>query len=147
MRGTAIRISCVLRISRITPAHAGNSAYSFLNHRFGEDHPRPCGEQLTGTFHFSCLLGSPPPMRGTVDTDLVLARVARITPAHAGNSGYPHLQWHGIQDHPRPCGEQVGIQSDERDELGSPPPMRGTGLFGRAESNRGRITPAHAGNS
>ena len=48
----------------ITPAYAGKSSVLFWCTRFGEDHPRVCGEKFTSRTPISSLCGSPPRMRG-----------------------------------------------------------------------------------
>ena len=67
-------------------------------------------------------------MRGTVivwgDFDVS----ARITPAHAGNRYIEFGMRSTAKDHPRTCGEQEGEDSPDRNDVGSPPHMRGTAL-------------------
>jgi len=50
-------------------------------------------------------------------------------------------------DHPRPCGEQPSCHVQSQPPIGSPPPLRGTGGEGQDAGDKGRITPAPAGNS
>ena len=46
MRGTAIFAAAFHNSTRITPAHAGNSAHANAFFGYSKDHPRTCGEQL-----------------------------------------------------------------------------------------------------
>ena len=86
-------------------------------------------------------------MRGTVMHRLQMPKYLRITPAHAGNSPSAGIRLPAGQDHPRSCGEQrICIWKQQRAE-GSPPLMRGTGMFWMTIQAGYRITPAHAGNS
>ena len=52
---------------------------------------------------------------------------------------------HGIEDHPRLCGEKFGGGQDLYPAAGSPPPMRGKECKVEAMSKEQRITPAYAG--
>ena len=53
-----------IRISRITPAHAGKRSHPCPASCPTQDHPRPCGEKLTNIITGDIMPGSPPPMRG-----------------------------------------------------------------------------------
>ena len=48
-----------------------------------------------------------------------------ITPAYAGKSCPVLRNRHGVEDHPRLCGEKPAFSSLVRFQPGSPPPMRG----------------------
>ena len=132
---------------RITPAHAGNSVTDPNDYIVRRDHPRPCGEQNSIVHRFNGNPGSPPPMRGTGELHFYLRVFAGITPAHAGNSHLCSCSNSCIEDHPRPCGEQLHLPARFVGLWGSPPPMRGTDRNLRRATMRPRITPAHAGNS
>ena len=86
MRGTAFSFLVYNSSARITPAHAGNSITIWLIICFAQDHPRTCGEQCSRNHAARCGIGSPPHMRGTANISLAYRCMARITPAHAGNS-------------------------------------------------------------
>ena len=70
---------------------------------------------------------------------------ARITPAHAGKSGYARTVEITVRDHPRPCGEKCRHIVKKWSWQGSPPPMRGKGGGALNFMLETRITPAHAG--
>ena len=93
------------------------------------------------------LKGSPPLTRGTLQQLLQVARAARITPAHAGNTVGYLLSGMDAEDHPRSRGEHfirfiTGVMVE-----GSPPLTRGTLLCQVSDLDCRRITPAHAGNT
>ena len=109
----------------ITPAYAGKSHYWIPESKLEKDHPRLCGEKLHTLDLIFSLRGSPPPMRGKVHFHSDMVSRYRITPAYAGKSD-SHLQFpHRHRDHPRLCGEKYLPQRRKKNQLGSPPPMRG----------------------
>ncbi len=105
MRGTLRTINEKIKINRITPAHAGNTAQKRLSRRLSKDHPRTCGEHLLCSELYTFLSGSPPHMRGTLLLNLRSLEFDRITPAHAGNTVCLLCPSVGAWDHPRTCGE------------------------------------------
>ena len=147
LRGTAGGSQWPYRSSGITPAPAGNRAACWLGCPLSPDHPRPCGEQLSGLRMASMAQGSPPPLRGTAFRTHPAARSRRITPAPAGNSPTRHTTVWPLTDHPRPCGEQTCPAVPPSGSPGSPPPLRGTEPSVRKYVSAIRITPAPAGNS
>jgi len=86
MRGTPISAIIPCSVSRITPAHAGNTGVAIADFRVSWDHPRTCGEHYSRACHRQRSLGSPPHMRGTLISAYPPAYGLRITPAHAGNT-------------------------------------------------------------
>ena len=90
-------------------------------------------------------MGSPPHMQGKAKAYLEACFALRITPAHAGKSQLYRTARRPSGDHPRACGEKMGLNWRPPYTMGSPPRMRGKGTSrfrGRCPS---RITPAHAG--
>ena len=146
MRGTALGWNLLYPKCRITPAHAGNSRRSTHIHSPGWDHPRTCGEQLCPAPPYPALLGSPPHMRGTAFSGILICIPFRITPAHAGNRQRLQTRRVRHQDHPRTCGEQPSALVGYHHRKGSPPHMRGTVIACNIFLLIPRITPAHAGN-
>ena len=91
MRGKGYRRGSADPVLGITPAYAGKSCVSY-------------------EYGFK-IRGSPPPMRGKVFGCLWLGKTRRITPAYAGKS---HSLFHSPemeQDHPRLCGEKLGVRA------------------------------------
>ena len=166
MRGTGHKTGGIAKAGRITPACAGNRDQEREEIPMPEDHPRVCGEQLSCTHLGSASIGSPPRVRGTGQGGAGDCRVARITPACAGNSPWRawadaghritpacagnrdgELSWtNDGEDHPRVCGEQAPHAPQYRSLHGSPPRVRGTDTASWATRPQTRITPACAGN-
>ena len=106
-----------------------------------------CGEQVAKDAPLAEATGSPPRVRGTEQGPQGIPGKGRITPACAGNRPLFPL-WAGLaRDHPRVCGEQHFLAHHQRQYLGSPPRVRGTGSLLQPVDPAGRITPACAGNS
>ena len=131
--------------SRITPAHAGKRSRSNWVKHDSQDHPRPCGEKITGEGRNMQMQGSPPPMRGKDIIYRLIVLNAGITPAHAGKRIYGYAALSRDQDHPRPCGEKILLFAAIVNTKGSPPPMRGKAYIASHKAIPSRITPAHAG--
>ena len=113
----------------------------------GQDHPRLCGEHHARPVRVRNLMGSPPPMRGTLNNNNAHTRPPGITPAYAGNTKLHNRQGKEQWDHPRLCGEHHGHSMYANSYNGSPPPMRGTRGSTTAVTLRQGITPAYAGNT
>ena len=64
-------------------------------------------------------------MRGKADCRPHDRGEHRITPAYAGKSLKYAKEEHGIEDHPRVCGEKQAVWCSEPGPEGSPPRMRG----------------------
>ena len=86
-------------------------------------------------------------MRGTRGEQKILLRHIGIIPAHAGNTISGQQRVTGKGDHPRACGEHLGVPGVILCELGSSPRMRGTRNKRRLVDRRRGIIPAHAGNT
>ena len=74
------------RKNGITPADAGKTYdwKALLTH--AQDHPRGCGENKYNYLIISTLIGSPPRMRGKLNSPEVRIADHRITPADAGKT-------------------------------------------------------------
>ena len=72
--------------SRITPAGAGKTEVISIICPLTQDHPRRCGENLTGHSPVECFLGSPPQVRGKPKKLKTDPELLRITPAGAGKT-------------------------------------------------------------
>ena len=147
MRGKALDNSTNNSGSGITPAHAGKSGRPRSRAAELEDHPRPCGEKAASCGQGRAALGSPPPMRGKAQLQMVPAATPGITPAHAGKSLNKRRLCIKCKDHPRPCGEKLSFYTPLATPHGSPPPMRGKEVHLVMDDRRRGITPAHAGES
>ena len=94
MRGKAETPDRKQAAKRITPAYAGKRGDLRHYPLAGGDHPRLCGEKVTGYGTLSQSWGSPPPMRGKVFGSLLFRFCCRITPAYAGKRAFLHRQSH-----------------------------------------------------
>ena len=74
---------------RITPAYAGKRSTEPDGNAANMDHPRLCGEKHLLVCMKQFVLGSPPPMRGKVNINMLVLVLNRITPAYAGKSFNP----------------------------------------------------------
>ena len=71
----------------------------------------------------------------------------RITPAYAGNTVNIFKDMETMQDHPRLRGEHTSTLVSLGNQIGSPPPTRGTPCLSPNFAKIRRITPAYAGNT
>ena len=147
MRGKDEKITLEGMTSRITPAYAGKSCGVSKAAAERRDHPRLCGEKPIVSRNLSPGTGSPPPMRGKVESSPYAIRKDGITPAYAGKSSFASCSFASFRDHPRLCGEKITQRQPEPCGSGSPPPMRGKALKTMPKQRRCRITPAYAGKS
>ena len=106
VRRKVMRDTPVKRASRITPACAGKRQKSHLSANLWQDHPRVCGEKLTGIGTDTTRKGSPPRVRGKVTSRYHVSAFTGITPACAGKSRPSSRRSWDSRDHPRVCGEK-----------------------------------------
>ena len=71
---------------RITPAHAGKSAFDIMGFMRTPDHPRTRGEKADAENYILKGVGSPPHTRGKGGAVVGGGVGGGITPAHAGKS-------------------------------------------------------------
>ena len=130
---------------RIIPAHAGQTPAVPRVNRTWPDHPRACGANYHAELCFDLRCGSSPRMRGKRTAESTFFNRRRIIPAHAGQTRCDTAGSRTAPDHPRACGANFFASSSARSAFGSSPRMRGklAGVEGLAV--RGRIIPAHAG--
>ena len=106
MRGKVFTDSCGGQFARITPAYAGKSGVLWIHDDLNLDHPRLCGEKGFYKKIPRVRIGSPPPMRGKVQSGEAVTQICGITPAYAGKSGRCSTGCFLHRDHPRLCGEK-----------------------------------------
>ena len=131
----------------IIPACAGNRISLRFALALTRDHPRVCGEQSITVALAESPRGSSPRVRGTGIRAHKEPRERGIIPACAGNSRAPHESVCSMWDHPRVCGEQLGLLSTRCKLAGSSPRVRGTDALPQSTTFSGGIIPACAGNS
>ena len=145
MRGKRIswfHRSCV---SRIIPAHAGQTSGRAPLVRSSADHPRTCGANWACSQTQSMRGGSSPHMRGKLVGSQQTYPLHRIIPAHAGQTSPPCAPTGPTTDHPRTCGANCEPFLGQMDLGGSSPHMRGKYQSQTHRIRHARIIPAHAG--
>ena len=147
MRGKAPSRYAVFPQHGITPACAGKRQHRQRHTRQCRDHPRVCGEKLSGFCRILTRLGSPPRVRGKELPVAVDSDISRITPACAGKRRLRIVGHIKPEDHPRVCGEKDRTIAVQNQPQGSPPRVRGKELPVAVDSDISRITPAYAGKS
>ena len=145
MRGKAPSLAVLGACIGITPAYAGKSTDLQRPRAAQQDHPRVCGEKLSGCVWQQACAGSPPRMRGKVSQPHYSTGRGGITPAYAGKSPLRAVFWCRHRDHPRVCGEKSLAFWHFWRCTGSPPRMRGKEDTGAPGKNWPGITPAYAG--
>ena len=129
----------------ITPACAGKRRTDSKTTLSHEDHPRVCGEKTPFSENSFTKSGSPPRVRGKGVVCIIRGRAGGITPACAGKSCRLPKSSRHFWDHPRVCGEKPGTHIPPVCDIGSPPRVRGKGLFDTSNLHISGITPACAG--
>ena len=86
MRGKPVGYCASVASDGITPADAGKTNTVFCFKPRCRDHPRGCGENRLFCGRFALKLGSPPRMRGKLNSIGVRRNIIRITPADAGKT-------------------------------------------------------------
>ena len=147
MRGKVYLVQLYCGFARITPAYAGKSTDLQRPRAAQQDHPRVCGEKLSGCVWQQACAGSPPRMRGKVPCVLFFGVGIGITPAYAGKSHSLFGTFGAARDHPRVCGEKRTQAHPAKTGLGSPPRMRGKETPDQGIDQEFGITPAYAGKS
>ena len=104
-----------------------------------------CGENHSVTFTYLLCVGSPPRVRGKHTYKSLFGQWQRITPACAGKTSSRLFRISYHWDHPRVCGENHLKPHIYRQNLGSPPRVRGKPLLSIVYNTPIRITPACAG--
>ena len=147
MRGKVGKTIRNKRITGITPACAGKSAFSQSALPYSWDHPRVRGEKGESPRPSRRRLGSPPRARGKADRNRIEHQQAGITPACAGKRSRSRRTRSSCRDHPRVRGEKYGARRMRKSKRGSPPRARGKELQNAGAVRIRGITPACAGKS
>ena len=84
-------------------------------------------------------------MRGKHYIAALVRKLFRITPAYAGKTHLRIVPKRIAWDHPRVCGENIGMKLAAKSFTGSPPRMRGKRIKSVLKNTNVRITPAYAG--
>ena len=124
--GTHVIDSSSRHCSRITPTCVGNTTFSLIVAAGAWDHPHLCGEHVLRTHWRGRLVGSPPPVWGTLLLLIVHFFSLRITPTCVGNTFCCFKTAKCHKDHPHLCGEHSSSSLSRVFSSGSPPPVWGT---------------------
>ncbi len=109
----------------ITPACAGTTCPFRGACYEGWDHPRMCGDHGVKDVWVERGKGSPPHVRGPPRVKKGVRSITRITPACAGTTANPSINWNHKWDHPRMCGDHWDTVAGAISKIGSPPHVRG----------------------
>ena len=145
MRGKRFVNRNLRSLTRIIPAHAGQTSPQAPTLYSQSDHPRACGANTAVEAREAVRRGSSPRMRGKRRRRNCSPSAARIIPAHAGQARRRRRLWPSSPDHPRACGANDAARSDMASSTGSSPRMRGKRQIRLPPIRRPRIIPAHAG--
>ena len=115
--------------------------------RCRQDHPRSCGEHLSGWSCRQAVQGSSPLVRGAPMRLAMCFRSERIIPARAGSTCAPRRSSARRRDHPRSCGEHQGVLRHTGHLGGSSPLVRGALRDALEHVRARRIIPARAGST
>ena len=132
-------------MSRIIPAHAGQTLIASESSAMATDHPRACGANVFDSNGVAFAVGSSPRMRGKPCRPCRTRPRRRIIPAHAGQTDRRLQRRNHPPDHPRACGANEPVDGGWQIHDGSSPRMRGKLLRQIRAMSDTRIIPAHAG--
>ena len=125
-RGTQLFASRSIRLRRLIPARAGNTAASCQTTRRRAAHPRSRGEHCPRRWSRLVMEGSSPLARGTPASRARGIKIIRLIPARAGNTRYTGTGTPVLKAHPRSRGEHGCARWTQLLRLGSSPLARGT---------------------
>ena len=108
-------------------------------------HPRVCGADSEKRAGVTAGGGSPPRVRGRRNIPFRRRRRSRFTPACAGQTGSKPNEPFLMSVHPRVCGADMVMLSQDGGATGSPPRVRGRQAYKRSYIFTSRFTPACAG--
>ena len=147
MRGAHLLDSDMQLVERIIPADAGSTGTDLRAMGPDRDHPRRCGEHASGKIDTFEDGGSSPQMRGALDRMPCRIFVTRIIPADAGSTLSAKRLYLLTLDHPRRCGEHVGVAAVKAFMDGSSPQMREARTTLLCALRTAGIIPADAGST
>ena len=133
--------------SGIIPACAGSTHCPPTHLVSARDHPRMCGEHVPDDIVLTVLPGSSPHVRGAHEDTLADYAISGIIPACAGSTRTVGSVRCPNRDHPRMCGEHLGLDGDVQAVKGSSPHVRGARFHQGHRGPRLGIIPACAGST
>ena len=132
-------------IRRLIPAHAGKTRSRRDRATACPAHPRSRGENCAICLVWAADSGSSPLTRGKRCRRLLVGRLRRLIPAHAGKTSRGLSTVRAATAHPRSRGENVGTGSGGTGTRGSSPLTRGKRQRGHDHDYEDGLIPAHAG--
>ena len=132
---------------RFSPARAGNTAWPVWIAAGTSVQPRSRGEHCSPRSNSERSNGSAPLARGTLVQRRAYPFGERFSPARAGNTPTILPNQQRLEVQPRSRGEHPTTRIDRSPNCGSAPLARGTHLRGTHDRDKGRFSPARAGNT
>ena len=120
------------------------SVYNIKRNQIGSP-PQVRGKRYRRIYNIKSGNGSPPQVRGKREVRTTPRVTLRITPAGAGKTFSPAVNYRNKKDHPRRCGENRQAATTSGGINGSPPQVRGKLIPYILFETYCRITPAGAG--
>ena len=120
------------------------SVYNIKRNQIGSP-PQVRGKRYRRIYNIKSGNGSPPQVRGKREVRTTPRVTLRITPAGAGKTFSPAVNYRNKKDHPRRCGENRQAATNKAAGAGSPPQVRGKQGACINQRRYQRITPAGAG--
>ncbi len=130
---------------RFTPACAGQTIRHSPARMPNSVHPRVCGADSHVSGFRSRHFGSPPRVRGRLQSVREKQDRFRFTPACAGQTNSHRWNVALTAVHPRVCGADAVLFLLRRCHAGSPPRVRGRHAQTKSSEGANRFTPACAG--
>ena len=147
VRGAPELDPCAVRVVGIIPACAGSTGIVTTEEEIAGDHPRMCGEHITGNADDAVKAGSSPHVRGALRPQGRDAAGPGIIPACAGSTARSRDRIRSRRDHPRMCGEHSVASWVSVGLPGSSPHVRGALEETADDACAGGIIPACAGST
>ena len=147
VRGALINALPDLNGKGIIPACAGSTRQGRRPRGARRDHPRMCGEHRRFPHESVADAGSSPHVRGALRKQVDKGRKLGIIPACAGSTGAWPVHARPHRDHPRMCGEHLGLYNPSRLSWGSSPHVRGARVGIASILSDCGIIPACAGST
>ena len=120
------------------------SVYNIKRNQIGSP-PQVRGKRYRRIYNIKSGNGSPPQVRGKREVRTTPRVTLRITPAGAGKTFSPAVNYRNKKDPPRRCGENRQAATNKAAGAGSPPQVRGKQGACINQRRYQRITPAGAG--
>ena len=125
VRGKRGIVHVARTVPGLIPACAGKTVLDQSSNGGLWAHPRVCGENARGRSDSVSPRGSSPRVRGKLNPVHVARAVGRLIPACAGKTKNSRKPRAGLPAHPRVCGENITVNSEEAGAQGSSPRVRG----------------------